>query len=140
MLFRSRQTTFYPFALTARLAGDVLLDSEIEAPTYESATHGTVSVLSVAATESSETGMRALFLVNRSEHDALTVTIEGEGAIVEAWTLSDVDPAASNTLAEPMRVTPTATEIIDRAVLRLPPLSWTATIIDGDSSAPRRGQ
>ena len=50
--------------------------------------------------------------------------------VVEAWTLSDADPLAANTQAEPERVVPRATSDarIKEGTLRaqLPPVSWSA--------------
>jgi alpha-L-arabinofuranosidase len=81
-----RQTTFHPFAHTARLAQGSVLDLRVDVPTMATTAHGDVPVVTAAATwgaSSAEgTGDVALFLVNRSAEPA-TVTVKHPGARLE---------------------------------------------------------
>lgn len=129
-----RQTTFYPFALTSRLATGEALELKLEAPLYSTAEYGDVPVVDAVATHNPDTGAVAIFLVNRSLDEEVTVDIDVHslrGAAVEsALTLSDSDIHAANTLGDPERVgllPNTSVDIVDGVVrVTLPPVSWTA--------------
>jgi alpha-N-arabinofuranosidase len=126
-----KQTTFFPFAVTSRLAGSTALTPRIVSDTYESSVYGTVKVVDAAVT-SDDLGT-SVFLVNRVVDSATTVTIDisalGAVSIVEAVALYDDDIHAANTLAEPERVAlrPISASIMDGTLtIELPPVSWAA--------------
>lgn len=127
-----RQTTFFPFALTARLATGTALRPVVVAPRQETAVHGEVPVVVASAT--SDAGGVSLFVANRSLVDPAQAVVELSGfetlAVAEAWTLADPDRHARNSLEEPDRVRPWANasaRVEDgRLSLDLPPVSWTA--------------
>jgi alpha-N-arabinofuranosidase len=129
-----RQTTFFPFSVTSRLARGHVLRPRIETDAYETAVYGTADTIHTVATHDEETGTSAVFLVNRSTTETLTVTVDvrglGASQIAEALTLSDEDPYAKNTLADQNRVSlhPNDSADIVNGVLTivLPPVSWTA--------------
>ena len=129
-----RQTTFFPFATTSRLAQGTALAVKLEAPTYDTEVYGTVPLVDAVATHDAATGSSAVFLVNRSQDSDVTITIDiaalGAVGVLSAVTLSDADTSAANTLADPERVGLTPNEsatIADGAVtITLPPVSWTA--------------
>jgi alpha-N-arabinofuranosidase len=129
-----RQTTFFPFAITSRLAQGDALELKLDAPTYATAEYGEVSLVDAVATHDAAAGRAAVFLVNRSQQEAVTVTVDvaslGHIRVLEAHTLSDDDIYAKNTLLEPERVTPRTNDsvVLDGGVLTvvLPPVSWTA--------------
>ncbi len=129
-----RQTTFFPFATTSRLARGVSLDVRVDVPTTTTAVYGDVPLVDVAATHDPETGDVAVFALNRATEGPLEVEVELATGIVsrvaEALTLHDDDLEATNTREHPDRVgleeNPTAR--LDGGVLHvtLPPVSWTA--------------
>jgi alpha-N-arabinofuranosidase len=127
-----RQTTFYPFSITSRLASGEVIRPVIETPTYTTARHGEAALVDAVATVDEDRA--ALFLVNRDVNEAAQVTIDvrslGSTRILEAVTLADADVYAKNTLAQQDRVTPFAntTAALAEGVLtvELPPVSWTA--------------
>jgi alpha-N-arabinofuranosidase len=127
-----RQTTFYPFSITSRLASGEVIRPVIETPTYPTARHGEASVIDAVATVDEDRA--AVFLVNRSVEEAAQVTIDvrglGSSRVAEAVTLADPDVYAKNTLAEQNRVTPSANTSATLAdgmlAIELPPTSWTA--------------
>ncbi len=129
-----RQTTFYPFSITSRLARGTALRLKLETPTYPTAAYGDVPLVDAVATHDAETGSTAVFLVNRSTTDAVTVTVDiaalGDVAVAESHTLSDDDVYAKNTLEDRERVAPTPNDSIviegGLLTLTLPPVSWTA--------------
>ena len=130
-----KQTTFFPFAVTSRLAGVTALTTRIESDTYESSVHGTVNQIDSAVT--SDVSGTSVFLVNRGVSEASTVTIDisalGAVAVVEAVALYDDDIHAANTLAAPERVQLRDIEwtIADSTLtIELPPVSWVALRVE----------
>ncbi|KQM84480.1 alpha-N-arabinofuranosidase [Agromyces sp. Leaf222] len=129
-----RQTTFFPFSITSRLAQGDALELKLDAPTYSTKAYGEVPLVDAVATHDAETGRSAVFLVNRSQTEALTVTVDisglGEVSVLESHTLTDDDVYAKNTLEQPERVAPSANEsiVIDggELTITLPPVSWSA--------------
>ena len=129
-----RQTTFHPFAITARLGRGEALRAEIAGPTIPTQRYGDVSAVDAVVTRDAEAGTAAVFLVNRSRTEPITVSValHGLGAvsITETATLADDDLEAVNTAAEPDRVTPSpndsATVSDGSLTITLPPVSWTA--------------
>ena len=137
-----RQTTFFPFSITSRLARGVALELKLETPTYETDAHGTAGLVDAVATHDPETGDVAVFVVNRSLSDEATFEIDtrvfGAVEVVSATTLHDDDIHAANTLAERDRVAPhdnDSVRVADGSVtVTLPPVSWTAVALR--TSAP----
>lgn len=132
-----KQTTFFPFAMTSRLARGRALEVRLEAPSYESDAYGDVSLVDAVATHDVETGEAAVFLVNRSLTDEVTVQIDvsrlGDVSVVSAQTLHDDDIHARNTLEDPERVglkENTSASVVGGAVsITLPSVSWTAVTL-----------
>ncbi|SDT10158.1 alpha-N-arabinofuranosidase [Jiangella sp. DSM 45060] len=129
-----RQTTFFPFATTSRLARGVTLAVDVTSPVYSTAALGEVPVVDAVATHDAAAGSAAVFLVNRSVDSPATVSVDvrglGASRVLEALTLWDDDVHARNTLDHPTRVglRPTPSAVLDGGTLRLelPPVSWTA--------------
>ena len=128
-----RQTTFFPFSITSRLARGEALRIPIESPTHSTAVYGEVPLVDAVATSDAESGRTALFLVNRSTTESVTVTADisalGAVGVLESHTVADDDVTAKNTLEDPERVAPraAAVSIADGLLsLELPPVSWTA--------------
>jgi alpha-N-arabinofuranosidase len=129
-----RQTIFFPFAITARLANGTVLLLDVESPLYETSDYGSVPLVDGVATIDNESGVAALFMVNRSQDASTTVSIDvgslGPVRLGESLTLADDDPTATNTLEHPARVAPTPNRSvrIQDGVLTvdLPAISWTA--------------
>jgi alpha-L-arabinofuranosidase len=129
-----RQTIFFPFAITARLARGTVLRLAIQSPSCETAEYGTVPLLDAVATIDDDTGSVAVFLVHRDLDAPVTVSLDigslGPVRLRETTTLADHDPTATNSLQHQQRVgaTPNQSARIDNGVLTvdLPPVSWTA--------------
>lgn len=128
-----RQTTFFPFALTSKLARGAAVDVSVDAPTYDTKAHGSVSLVDAVATVDDESGRVSLFCVNRSMSEDAELTIDlarVQGlALTSVTTLSDSDVHAANTLDDPERVVPhenvSARVDGDVCVVTLPAVSWT---------------
>ncbi len=132
-----RQTTFFPFAIPSKLARGSVLELKLDAGTYETGEYGVVPLVDAVATHDDETGATAVFLVNRSQTEETTVTIDLAAlngfSTVDAQSLYDTDVYAKNTLEEPERVTmkpnTSATLDGDTVTVTLPPVSWTAVAL-----------
>ena len=128
-----RQTTFFPFAETSRLARGEALKLKLTSDTYETTDYGTVNVVDAVATHDAEAGSSAVFLVNRSQESSTEVTIDigglGDAKVTSARTLSDDDFYAKNTLTDQERVGLVDNDSVVAAdgalTITLPPVSWT---------------
>ncbi|HEY0937284.1 MAG TPA: alpha-N-arabinofuranosidase [Trebonia sp.] len=130
-----RQTTFFPFSITSRLASGEVIRPVIDTPTYPTARHGEAPVIDAVATV--DDGRAAVFLVNRHLTETVRVTIDvrglGSTRITEAVTLADPDFYAKNTHPDQDRVKPAvnaSAALRDGVVtIELPPVSWTAAAL-----------
>ncbi|MDR7380487.1 alpha-N-arabinofuranosidase [Promicromonospora iranensis] len=128
-----RQTTFHPFALTARHAAGEVLRLAVDAPVQETAKFGPVPVLDAVATHDTETGGVVLLAVNRSLTDDVALGVDLRGfpglRVAEALTLSNPDHSWSATADDATSVLPrtntTAKVADDHAHVELPPVSWS---------------
>jgi alpha-L-arabinofuranosidase len=120
--------------LDPRFVGGVINRRQIESPTIVTNAYGDVPMVDGIATHDSDQGATAVFLVNRSLSEAVTVEIDASrlavSHVVSATTMHDADIHASNTLDAPDRVTPTPNDtarIENGSVsITLPAVSWTA--------------
>ena len=128
-----RQTTFYPFSLTSRLARDVALELKLDSPTYATERYGDVPIVDAVATHDESGGGTTVFVVNRSLEDEVSLEIDavalGRIPSATAVSLFDDDIHAANTLDDPERVTPRTNSSVHvdegTITITLPPVSWT---------------
>jgi alpha-L-arabinofuranosidase len=129
-----RQTIFFPFAITARLAEGSVLRLAVDSPSYDTAEYASVPLVDAAATIDNGSGVVAVFLVNRGQDAPTTVSIDvgplGPVRLAGSITLADDDPSASNTLEHQERVAPGPNKSarIENGLLtiELPAISWAA--------------
>jgi alpha-L-arabinofuranosidase len=105
-----RQTSFYPFSLTARYARGESLATRVVSPPVHTTKYGTVSQLDAIATVDDVAGEAAFFLVNRSVDEPVEACLDLRGfgpfEVVEHIVLSDPDPLRSNNSADTTAVAP----------------------------------
>lgn len=129
-----RQTTFFPFSVTSRLARGDVLRPRIDVGTYATKVHGRAPLVDAVATTDAGSGTSAVFLVNRSQTESIEVTIDvadlAASVVTEAVTLHDDDVYAKNTREDQNRVglRDLVGATIDGGTLTvtLPPVSWSA--------------
>ncbi|WP_328989691.1 alpha-N-arabinofuranosidase [Kribbella sp. NBC_01245] len=124
-----RQTIFHPFALTARYAGNKVLQTEIAGPELETKAFGKVPALWSTATYDETTGETVLFVVNRSETEEVDLQFPAPGLeLIEHLGLYDDDRSAVNSATDPDRVVPRTVETTTvqggTGTATLPPASW----------------
>lgn len=131
-----RQTTFYPFSLTAQLAkGGTVLEPKLASGTFDTPRYGEVPTVNSVAVRGAD-GSVNVFVVNRSLEATAEFEVKlpagFEGTDIEAQTLHEDDILACNTLDDQNRVTLRANDSVafDAASgtvrMTLPPVSWTA--------------
>jgi alpha-N-arabinofuranosidase len=114
----------------------------VDCPSYATAEYGQVPFVDAAAT--ADEGRAALFLVNRSQGEEAEVSVDlsalGVSTVEEAWSLSDPDPHAANTMDQQdrVRLRPNARAVVADGALRvtLPPVSWTAVSLRRPQASP----
>ena len=127
-----KQSIFYPFLLFSRLACGNSLDVLVDAPRHETKQYGDVPLLDVSATHDPETRLGALFLVNRSQSEAVPLSFHWHNVRprnTRAWQMQGTDPKAANSFEEPNQVVarPLPVQSVETGCeLLLPPLSFTA--------------
>ena len=127
-----RQTTFHPFALTARYARGVVLQTPVLGPDYTTSKYGDVALVDAVATHDLDNGEVAVFLVNRSQDGPTRVELElGAGLrgarVIEAIHYSSPDPywAATADDSDTVLPRPFATAVTDTTLSAdLPAVSW----------------
>ncbi|MGO4536487.1 arabinosylfuranosidase ArfA [Leifsonia sp. 2MCAF36] len=129
-----RQTTFFPFAVTSRLAKGSTLETKLTSDTYSTEVYGEVPLVDAVATHDETTGRTSVFLVNRSQTEEATVTIDMTAldgvSVLSVQTLADDDFSAKNTLDDQNRVglSDNASVVTSgsNVTVTVPPVSWTA--------------
>lgn len=134
-----RQTTYYPFVLFSRHAAGYALDPLISAPNYDTRVFGPMPLLDVAASYDQPQDRGAVFIVNRSQTEAVTTDVTWQGAapsrVSAIHQLANSDPKAANTFEQPDTVIPKQLDGVSmrdgKLTLRLPPLSFTVVSTAG---------
>ena len=139
-----RQTIFYPFAQTSRLARGDVLRAKVEGETYAATYYDPYSAqepffpvprasyLKLAAV-ANEGGSVTLFALNRDVEQEMAVLVNARGfgrlALAEAMVLTDSDLKAANTKTAPYRVKPARLGGVavgaETVRMELPPASWS---------------
>ena len=109
-----------------------MLQVAVEAPTYETAKYGDAALVDAVATRDAETGDVALFAVNRSLTETVTLEVDARSLpglrVIEATTLANPDHTWSATADDDTSVAPrvntSATVRDGRVSVQVPPVSW----------------
>lgn len=102
------QPIFYPFELYSRTCGSTALDVFWQGETFSAPEHKGLRVLDAAATLNEAGDSISLYVVNRSESDAMETTISLESGTfagqAQAFVVNGPDIKAENSFAQPDRV------------------------------------
>lgn len=124
-----KQTTFHPFALTAKYAKGDVLHVRVDGPTIVTKAYGEVPAVTAVATWAESEG--AVFLVNRSVAEAATVSslLPDGCTLIEAVTMHSEDTGWQASADDSTAVVPETNEsatVADGTLsVELPPVSWT---------------
>jgi alpha-N-arabinofuranosidase len=140
-----RQTTFYPFALTARFAKGTVLRVQVDSPTVDTAAFGDVPAIDSVVTHDEESGALAVFAVNRHPAEAVLLHLDLRAfagyELVEHLVLADADIRAANTLLDQDRVRPRTVTNADHDAahagfaVSLPAVSWSVVRLRAPAAA-----
>ncbi len=127
------QSTYYPFQLMAEHTRGKSLRTQLESPLYMAGDRGETPVLDVSASLAQD-GALAVFVVNRSQTDAVTLDIHltdvRASAVLGLDILCGDDPKAANSWETPDLLTPkpALATLTDSGgiTLTLPPLAFAA--------------
>lgn len=126
-----QQTIFHPFRDVSVLGRGEVLDLRVSSPSYEAGLLGAVPALDSAAVWKADAGELVVFAVNRNVAMELEIDLRAfpQGLrLLEHRQLVSDDPLASNSVAAPARVSPSAGvggEFVNASFrARLAPLSW----------------
>lgn len=133
-----KQSIYYPIRLFSHLAHGAALDVAVSAPHYDTARYGPMPLLDVAAAHDAEAKTQTVFIVNRSQTEALPTEIiwqAGRPRTIRAvHQVTGSDAKTANTFENPYQVAVQTVSIprVDenRSTLLLPPLSFTAVEIE----------
>jgi alpha-L-arabinofuranosidase len=136
-----RQPTYYPFVLVSNHAAGLALEPNVAAPEYDTKLFGAMPLLDVSASYDEANNRGAVFLVNRSQQEAVATDVVWRGAapsrVPAIYQLSGSDPKAINTFEQPNVIAPQRLEGVPlrdgRISLQLPPLSFTVVTTEGYS-------
>lgn len=128
------QTIFHPFEIYSRTCGPIALDPFWEGATFSGGDYSGLRALDVAATLDEEKKQLSVFVVNRSEKDALETTItldSGQFAgPVQAYVINGPDIKAVNSFEHPDTVNVRKTEVrVERNALVYPFEPHSVTVL-----------
>jgi alpha-L-arabinofuranosidase len=120
--------------LFSQMASGNALDVLVQAPMYETKQFGNMPLLDVSSSHNPETKAHAVFIVNRSQTESVTVDLHWQDlkpkSIKSVQQVAGTDPKAANTYENPNQIIAVAVKAPalkdGTATLTLPPLSFTA--------------
>ena len=128
-----RQSIFFPFMYFSRYATGQSLDVLTQSPKTETAKYGEMPLIDTSASYDPATGESAIFIVNRSQDQALTTDIVWQSVaparIKTIYQMAHSDVKAANSFEHPDTVVPVTLPGMpvnnNKVTLSLPPLSFT---------------
>ena len=109
-----RQTIFYPYMHASVYGRGTVLNTLVQAPSYESRTYGDVPVLDSVCIWNEEEETLTIFAVNKDLNEDLDVSCDlrqfADYAVAEHIVLTNDDMKAVNTESDPGRVAPVSSE------------------------------
>ena len=129
-----KQSIYYPLMLFSRLASGSALDVAVQAPMYHTNQFGDMPLLDVSASYDKDNDKHAIFIVNRSQSESLTVDINWQDKspkqLISVNQVAGSDPKASNSFENPNTIVAVGVDKpgVDgkSTTMILPPLSFTA--------------
>ncbi len=107
-----RQTTYYPYWLTCKHGNGIVLQTQVESPTYANEKYGQVPFVDSVAIYNDEAEELVILAVNKSLEEDLAFSMDlrqfADYRVIEHTTIHDEDLYAVNTEAEPDRIRPAA--------------------------------
>ena len=109
-----RQTTYHPYHLTGKYGRGIVLQTQVDAPTYETKKYGTVSCIDSVAVYNDEADEVVIFAVNKDLDEDIQLTMDlrqfADYKVKEHVVLYHDDLFATNTEENPDNVKPVQTD------------------------------
>lgn len=129
-----KQSIYYPFMLFSKLASGTALDVSVKAPMYNTKQFGDMPLLDVSSSFDEATNAHAVFIVNRSQTESITIDLNWQDRAPQSITavhqVAGTDPKLANSYESPNNVVAVkvAAPKVDGkvATITVPPLSFTA--------------
>ncbi len=129
-----KQSIYYPFMLFSQLASGTALDVSVKAPQYNTKQFGDMPLLDVSSSFDEATNAHAVFIVNRSQTESITIDLNWQDrapkSITAVHQVAGTDPKLANSYESPNNVVAVkvAAPKVDGkvATITVPPLSFTA--------------
>jgi alpha-N-arabinofuranosidase len=129
-----KHTTYYPIMLYSRMASGNALDVLVQAPMIDAGKYGDAPIIDVSSSHNEEAGTSAIFIVNRSQTEAVTVNVCWQAlqptSVTSAYRIAGNDAKAVNSFENPEHIVAHAIKVPDLTddlvTLQIPPLSFTA--------------
>jgi alpha-N-arabinofuranosidase len=129
-----KHPTYYPFVLFSKLASGTALDVTVKSPQYNTKVFGDMPLLDVSASYDEDNKSHAVFIVNRSLTDSVTIDLNWQDrapkTITNMYQVTGTDAKQVNTFESPNNVVSVkvkAPKVKDNATtITVPPLSFTA--------------
>ncbi len=105
-----RQTIYYPYWLTGKYGQGIVLQTQVDCPTYENKKHGTVACVDCVTVYNDARDEVVIFAVNKDLREDMELSLDlrqfADFRLLEHVVLEHEDLYAVNTEAEPDRVVP----------------------------------
>ena len=105
-----RQTIYYPYWLTGKYGRGVVLQTQVDSPTYQNRKYGTVPFIDCVTVYNDDDDELVIFAVNKDLKEDITLSMDlrqfAGFRVIEHVTMQDEDLYAVNTEADPNRIFP----------------------------------
>ena len=105
-----RQTIYYPYWLTGKYGRGIVLQTQVDSPTYQNRKYGTVPFVDCVTVYNDDDDELVIFAVNKDLNEDITLSMDlrqfAGFRIIEHVTMQDEDLYAVNTEADPNRIIP----------------------------------
>ena len=105
-----RQTIYYPYWLTGKYGRGIVLQTQVDSPTYQNRKYGTVPFIDCVTVYNDDDDELVIFAVNKDLKEDITLSMDlrqfAGFRVIEHVTMQDEDLYAVNTEADPNRIIP----------------------------------
>ena len=105
-----RQTIYYPYWLTGKYGQGVVLQTQVDSPTYQNKKYGTVPFIDCVTVYNDDDDELVIFAVNKDLKEDITLSMDlrqfATFRVIEHVTMQDEDLYAVNTEENPNRIIP----------------------------------
>lgn len=105
-----RQTIYYPYWLTGKYGQGIVLQTQVDSPTYQNKKYGTVPFVDCVTVYNDEADELIIFAVNKDLKEDITLSMDlrqfAAFRLIEHVTMQDEDLYAVNTEENPNRIIP----------------------------------